>query len=175
MAYSTPRTWSAGEFPTAAEFNQDIRDNVAFLANPPAVRLTHSTSQSIAEATETVVTFDTESHDTDTMHGSGNPTRITFTTAGLYVVSFNGFIADSTGTYSDAYSQLKLNGATVLLYASGLRANTAAGPAYEFTTVRKFAAADYVEVLLYHDNSVNQARNLNNSNLSFSATWIGRG
>ena len=27
MAYQTPRTWAAGERPTAAQFNQDIRDN----------------------------------------------------------------------------------------------------------------------------------------------------
>lgn len=27
MAYSTPRTWVAGEYPTAAQFNANIRDN----------------------------------------------------------------------------------------------------------------------------------------------------
>jgi hypothetical protein len=27
MAWATPRTWAAGEHPTAAQFNQDIRDN----------------------------------------------------------------------------------------------------------------------------------------------------
>lgn len=28
MAWSSPRTWSSGEYPTAAEFNQEIRDNL---------------------------------------------------------------------------------------------------------------------------------------------------
>jgi microcystin-dependent protein len=32
MAYTTPRTWVAGEYPTAAQFNQDVRDNVAYVA-----------------------------------------------------------------------------------------------------------------------------------------------
>lgn len=27
MAWNSPRTWTAGEYPTAAQFNQDIRDN----------------------------------------------------------------------------------------------------------------------------------------------------
>lgn len=27
MAWATPRTWAAGEHPSAAQFNQDIRDN----------------------------------------------------------------------------------------------------------------------------------------------------
>lgn len=28
MAYSTPRTWVAGEYPTAAQFNANLRDNL---------------------------------------------------------------------------------------------------------------------------------------------------
>lgn len=31
MAWVTPRTWTDGEAPTAAQFNQDMRDNLAWL------------------------------------------------------------------------------------------------------------------------------------------------
>ena len=31
MAWSTPRTWTAGETPTAAQFNAHIRDNLLAL------------------------------------------------------------------------------------------------------------------------------------------------
>lgn len=32
MAYTTPRTWVTGEVVTAAQLNQDVRDNILFLA-----------------------------------------------------------------------------------------------------------------------------------------------
>lgn len=31
MGWSTPRTWQLGEYPTSAEFNQEIRDNLQYL------------------------------------------------------------------------------------------------------------------------------------------------
>ncbi len=32
MAWSTPRTWVAGETPTAAQFNAHVRDNLTALS-----------------------------------------------------------------------------------------------------------------------------------------------
>ena len=33
MSWVAPRTWTAGEKPTTAQFNQDIRDNIAWLGS----------------------------------------------------------------------------------------------------------------------------------------------
>lgn len=89
MAWTTPRTWVAGEVLTAALLDTHLRDNLAAAhgAALPRVRATASSTAGIAHNTNTLVVFDAETFDTDTMHdNSTNPSRITFTTAGLYQV-----------------------------------------------------------------------------------------
>lgn len=58
------------------------------LANPPSCRVFNSVAISHATtATWQALTFDSERRDTDTMHSTvSNTGRITFTTAGLYLV-----------------------------------------------------------------------------------------
>lgn len=86
MPYTTPKTWASGDVLTAADLNTYVRDNVAFGANPPKCRAFNSADQTIAIGGN--FTFDSESWDTDTMHSPAtNPERITFTTAGLYVIT----------------------------------------------------------------------------------------
>jgi len=86
MAWTNPRTWVAGEKPTAATLNTHIRDNLAHLGNPPRCSLYLTADQLIANTTATDLSGWTELEDTDTMYDAGSPTRITFKTAGLYVV-----------------------------------------------------------------------------------------
>lgn len=179
MAYSAPRTWSAGDKPTAAQFNQDIRDNASFLANPPACRVYHNTTQSIPDNTETVVSFNSERYDTNSMHSTSvNTSRITINTAGLYLVTFGGAVVDGSD-YIQSYANIRLNGATFIAYHNhtGNGANTWF-PLITLSTVYKFAVSDYIEVLMYQDNSAGAARNLRstgNWSPEFSATWIGLG
>lgn len=178
--YGTPRTWSAGERPTAAQFNAEFRDWISALANPPACRVTHSTTQSLSDATETTLVFDTERYDTDAMHSTSvNTGRITFNKAGLYVVTGHIEIANATD-YVDMYLMIRLNGS-----GNGIALERDAGPStfaatrlLNISSVYKFAAADYVELRAYQDNTGSAARNvLQNSNRSpeFSATWLGIG
>ena len=178
MAFSMPRTWTTGELVTAAHLNQDVRDNMLFLANPPACRVYHNTTQVMADATETVVAFNSERYDTDSMHSTvTNNSRITFTTGGLYLLTFNGVLAALT-TYSLVYTFFRLNGTTSLGYAGFTPTAFSASPNLVNTTVYKFAAADYVQVLIYQDNTANVGVNLNsgaNYSPEFSATWIGLG
>lgn len=69
------------------------------LATLPNVHLTNNAGTSIANATATDLTWNTERQDTDTMHSTvTNPERITFTTAGLYQVRASVlFAANATG------------------------------------------------------------------------------
>lgn len=175
MSYTTPRTWSAGERPTAAQFNQDIRDNVAFLANPPAVRVTNSGTQSLTSASEATLSWDTETFDTDTMHASGSPTRITFTTAGLYQVSWSITVA-SDNDYLWLYSYLRLNGATLIAVGSSVGTQTDNGlsPHSTGSALYKFAAADYVEIRAAQKNTSAGADAVS-TNAYFSAVWVGKG
>lgn len=178
MAYQAPRTWVAGEYPTAAEYNQDLRDNVSFLANPPACFVYNSANQPINDATETTLTFDSERHDTDSMHStSSNTGRITFNTAGLYLIEGNIRIA-AGADYSMAYLSIRRDGTTEIAIVLHTTTTFNTNPILCVSVVRKFTATQYVELRAYQDNTANTARNvLNNAESSptFSATWIGLG
>ena len=106
-------------------------------------RLTKSAGQNFTGTTLTVLTWDTEKFDTDSMHSTvTNTERITFTTAGYYMVSFN-FNSD---TNAIAYSGVKLNGSTYI-HAVGIGnsgANTANGTTGSFPYY--FSASDYIEL-----------------------------
>lgn len=173
MAYVTPRTWVAGAVLTAAQLNQDIRDNVTFLANPPACRVYHNAAQSIANAAETPVAFNSERFDTDSMHDTAtNNTRITFNTAGIYVVTFSGQWASDVDGIRQA--TIKLNGATHLAF--DVRPALSGTYGFHVSTVYKFAAASYVEATVFH--VAGAALNLNSGadyTPEFSAVWVGLG
>lgn len=174
MAYSTPRTWVAGEYPTAAQFNQNIRDNVAFLANPPACRVTNSATQSVNNNAEMTPLWDTEAFDTDNMHSTSvNTGRITFTTAGLYLVTWSLFYGADTD-YTLVYSYLQKNGAGIHTLGSevGTQADASTGPMTVGSTIDRFAVNDYVHLLTNQKNS-NAGANSLQTQSTFSAVWLG--
>lgn len=145
--------------------------------NPPACRVFNSAPQSIPDAgagTETTITFDSERYDTDTMHSTAvNTSRITFNTVGIYVVQFNGVMADAATNFDNSYCGIRRNGATVLSYMSGMRGSTTFGPLFNISVVAQFAFSDYVEAFILQSNVGNVARNVDTQ--EFSATWIGIG
>lgn len=179
MAYSAPTTRSTGFLVTAAVWNQDVVDNVTFLANPPACRVYHNANQSVNDNTLTLVAFNSERYDTDAMHDTvTNNGRITFNTAGLYIVGFQGRFP-AANDFSVAGAYIRLNGSTLIAVNSGGRALTGSSDLhFGVTTTYKFAAADYIEVQVHQDNTANTARNLEavaNYSPEFWATWIGLG
>ena len=179
MAYQTPRTWTTAELVTAAMLNQDIRDNVSFLANPPACRVYHNAAQSITDAAEITVAFNSERFDTAAMHDTvTNNSRITIPVAGLYIVTFNGEIA-AAADYTLLTVRFVVNNATnIARSAIGTVANATQTPGLHLSTLYKFAAADYVDVRVLQDNSASAARNLLSTSAmspEFSACMVGLG
>jgi hypothetical protein len=160
--------------PTAAT----LGDRVAFLLNPPACRVYHNANQSITDATETTVAFNSERYDTNTMHDTvTNNSRVTFNTAGVYVLTFCG-LWPAAADYSLVYATFRLNGATVLDLDQRGTTAFSANHTMQLTTTYQFAAADYVEVRVYQDNTANTARNLTvsaNYSPELTATWVGLG
>jgi hypothetical protein len=68
------------------------------LGNNPIAKVKHSINQTIANNAETVLSFDTEVMDNDTIYDSGVPTRLTCKTAGKYLLlSQVAFDANITG------------------------------------------------------------------------------
>lgn len=154
MAYQSPRTWAAGDTPTAAQLNQDLRDNVAFLANPPRVRVYHSVAQSITNATWTALSFNSERWDTDTMHSTAsNTSRLVAKTAGLFRIFANcDFASNATGLRGIAF---RFNGTGLEIFQkleAAVNGNIHGLAAY---TEYVFAVNEYVEVFVFQSSTGN--------------------
>lgn len=179
MPYTTPTTRSTGLLVTASIWNTDLVNNILFLADPPACRVYNSSNISCADAAVTTLTFNSERFDTDNMHSTVSQTsRITFNTAGVYVVTFNAE-CQSGNDYSAWFCDFFLNGATTIANVR-FKPNTDAlyNHNLHLSTLYKFAAADYIEVRVFQDNTANTARNVlaaGNYSPEFSAHWIGQG
>ena len=161
MAWTTPGTATAGEVLTAAFWNEQVRDNSNFLYTPPMVRCKNSTGQSLTSGANRLLTFDSEDFDTDSMHSTATNTgRITFNTAGIYIVSL--FVA-LTGSVN----------CNVWIEFSGTRIATtnpnSSGSGYNTQTLYKFAANDYIEAYVFPANNATT-----DTSTAFSAAWIGK-
>ena len=168
MAWATPSSRATDDVIAAATWNQDVVDNPAFLHDPPCCRVYNSANISIPDSTNTALTFNSERYDTDTMHSTAvNTGRITFTTAGKYHVATSlTFAANSSGV---RLAFIRLNGATTIARHS----HPGDTGDLSFGTDYSFAAADYVEVLVYQTSS--GALNVSaagNYSPEFSARWI---
>ena len=133
-------------------------------------RLTKSASQSIANATETAVTFDGESWDTNTFHDNvTNNTRITIPAGktGKYQLSGEIDLAAMTG---GVYVLIKKNG-SVLTYTVVMNASSASfNTNFTFYQLLDLTATDYVEMFLYQGSG--SSKNLNTAT-SFGINYIG--
>jgi len=156
--------------------------NVNLLADPPACRAYHNVNQSLTDGVETVLAFNSENYDTTgTMHDPAvNNSRITMPRAGLYLVQA-GVALTSGADYAVIYMYPRLN-ATDQLPIVNLQANAVAiRPNLNYSCVWKFAANDYIELVVNQDNTANTARNVEfvgtagSRSPFFAATWLGRG
>lgn len=142
--------------------------------SPPACRVFNSASISIAHNTTTALTFDSERFDTDAMHSTASLTgRITFNTAGLYLVTGHVGWATSAST-ATRLTSIRLNGSTTITEA--LHDNVNQGVAQSVTTLYKFAVNDYVELVVYQftGGALNVSA-VANWTPEFSAVWVGLG
>lgn len=179
MPYVQPAGVTAGTTITEA-WGDSVAAAFTWLANPPACRVYHNTTQSVADVTETTVAFNAERYDTAAMHDTvTNNSRITIPAAGLYAVSFSGEFGAGTD-YLCLYSICRLNAGTIIGRSSTARHDSGDGSpaATSFGFTYKFVAGDFIEVRMYHNNGANVARNVlstGNSSPEFAATWVGLG
>lgn len=143
----------------------------AKLASLPAVGVSTSTTQSIADSTLTALTYATgdELFDTDTMHsGTSNPTRFTATTAGAYAICTSvKWAASASG---GRLIQLKQDG-TTLLAGSSMPSGNPFEDDSSVCAIVKLAATHYVEV--YVEQNSGGALNVTSSTTSM--VWLASG
>ena len=178
MAYTTPRTWMAGETVTAALMNTHLRDNLTAIvaANPlvvPAARVYNNADQSIPNNSATALTFNSETFDTDTIHDtSTNTGRLTCKTAGIYEISASvAFAAHSTGTRALYFY---LNGATTIAQVR-LRATPDGRTMLNLNTQYSLSVNDYIELYAYQNSSGALSVNADDRfGCEFMMTYLGK-
>jgi hypothetical protein len=112
-----------------------------------ACRLRHSTTQSINDATATVLAFDTEVYDTDTMHSGGANTRITIVTAGVYSITASCEWASAANAYTNI--AIRKNGANAI--ATQAAEVDSISPINSVATQDQAIVGDYYEVTVYQN------------------------
>lgn len=105
------------------------------------------------------LTFNSEVHDTDTMHStSSNTGRITFNKGGVYVVSGHiEFASNATGIRGIS---IRLGGSTFIAINSTTAINGTTH-ALSISTIRQFSATNYIELGAYQNSG--GALNVNSS------------
>jgi hypothetical protein len=155
----------AGENNVASELNanldtidatlQDHETRVTALEAAPGgggytegAHVTQSTNQSVPTGgSGLTVPFDTETHDTDTIHSTSvNTTRLTCVTTGVYSIGGSlMYAANATGN-RDAY--ILLNN-TTFIAADNRAARATGGTTLTPQTIYPLTAGDYVELVTY--------------------------
>lgn len=157
-----------------ASWGDDVRNSLNFLANPPACRAYRTAALTLSSGVVTPVGMDQERFDTDTMHSTvTNNSRITFNTAGLYVVG--GCLTFLTGGGSGArLLGIYVNGGTKIVEA-GPTATTATH-GVNVMTAYNFTAGQYIELYAYEDGGANVAVNIAAAiSPELWAVWVGNG
>lgn len=127
-----------------------------------SARVFNSASISLTNNTWTTLTFNSERWDTDTIHSTvSNTGRLTATTAGKYLII--GHAEFSTHATGIRQLQIRLNGATPLIFFNIHTMNGADAGMLMISTQYNLAADDYVELLAFQNSggalNVNQRAN----------------
>jgi hypothetical protein len=145
MAY-TPQIWVDDvTVVTAARMNY-MENGIAGAGSAggiaPAVKLYKTAAQSIPNNAATVVNFEAEFFDSDSIHDPANPSRLTCRTAGRYLVF--GLCAFPTNATGDRFWQLMKNG-TVIQYFSGKSPSGAVSSFQPGMTLLELEVNDYLQ------------------------------
>lgn len=158
-------TGVAGKKLPATDFNSGVRDPIEFALNPPRVHAYDNTGLACGNGSTITLTLSGEVYDTDSMHSTGaNSERITFTTAGSYLVTVTVQWPNATYTVSDI--SINVNG-------SGVRTQnfqTARVPSLTFT--RFFNAADYLDFTLSQTSGASRTTIVGPLATYVTALWV---
>ena len=178
--YTAPTTIAVGDALTASLYNTYVGTNVANLIVPPSLRLERGTTLSIANGTDTLVTWPTEVFDTDGMYTAISDT-ITVQTAGIYQI--NTTVEFSANTSGIRVVSLLKNPASAgdgssRLASTTVQATSSSGGncVISCSTIASLVATDTIKVHVYHSagTAVNVASTGSPLQTNVSMAWIGR-
>jgi hypothetical protein len=155
-------------------FNGGVVENTAPPAAAPiGCRVYGTANQSLPASTSTLVSFDAERFDTDNMHTTSPNGRITFNTAGYYIVGANiQFSANASGV---RMVSIKRNGTKVIGEQALGAVSSSIATSINVSTIYYFNAGDYVECYAYQSSisSITINRTTDETSPEFYAMRIG--
>lgn len=171
MPYSTPPTFTVGKIPTKSELDT-LGTDIAYLAGPPYCDLYLTAAQNVASGTSYLsITFDTEAADTDTMHSTSvNTSRITATTAGLYLVMGTAAIAANATGYRGL--RIAKNGTTDVTRDQSPTTSAASAHWLNVVGFVRLSAGDYVELQALQNSGSALALSTGVGATTFQARWV---
>ena len=151
------KLWTSGDEPDADTFNEFIRDSINFLLDPPEVRLSASTSQTITGDAWTLITFQNIEVNNDNMAvlSGGSVDHFTCKTPGWYEIEFGTSYSSSADSSANRLtSGLRINSVTEEM---GRRDSTQI-PSQTVVQGGRFYAIylninDYIQLFSFHDGS----------------------
>lgn len=119
--------------------------------NIPVARVYHSLDQTIPNATDTVLAFDSVEYDNDNMYDAGNNTRLTCKTAGKYrITACVMWVPNTTGIRQ---LEIRKNGTLYIGSTKITPVQQANRETVQVTTCTyNLSAGDYVEVLVKQES-----------------------
>jgi hypothetical protein len=144
----TISTGVGGTDPSFAFTNGNIKIVSIKESTAIGARVYNNANLSIANTTDTALTFNSERFDTDSIHStSSNTSRLTCQTPGVYLIHADvSFAINASGL---RFVYLRLNGTTIIAESSMMPISTGARSHMVVTTLYELDAGDYVEVLVY--------------------------
>lgn len=120
----------------------------------PSCRVYSSVPFTVPDAVNTIIPFDSARWDTDNMYSAVNPSRITFNTAGLYLV---GGCMEFPGAPTSAGSKtmfVRASGAIPFISAGDQAPGTDYYFELETNTIWPFQVGEYIELQVYQSSGV---------------------
>lgn len=120
------------------------------LGQNSSAKVYNSTNQSIADNTETTLTFDTEAWDTDAIHGTANTGRLTIPSGQDGKWFIDAQVVLDADADNSRYMLIRQNGGTQVARAV-TRPDPAFGPAFGCHTIMNAVAGDYFEIRVFQN------------------------
>ena len=173
MTWTDPKTWTAAELLRAVDLNTYLRDNLAFLYDPPTVTVRLTATQDVASGSDHTVQWSEAAWDTtvDGMWDVGTPGSLVIRRAGVYLVVAGHLWAGTSGDNSKRSLKIVKNGGVADSDELGGddRLSTSS-PQGQVSVITSLAENDYLEVV---------ARQLSGSTLALqplrtrcTVTWL---
>jgi hypothetical protein len=169
---------TAGNAILASDFSTVFTNSNNF-RTPPSCGVNNSSNQSIANTTNTRLSFSTSAlWDTeapsDPMFASGTPSRITIRTAGLYLItSYVLFDTNGTGTRELIIDKGTSSSITLSIARSAAPIQNLNYANVAVSAVASLAVGDAIQLFVYQASGI--ALNvLSQTSPMFTATWLGQ-